>query len=127
VTARADALAALDRLARNDYTRNREGADRKEADLALVRAALAPELPADLAEIQRLADALRAACIIDKRPADMLDVLVAELAERRAAPQLTPEQAYQIFLRLLGRTCEHEAWVALSAIARLHKPGGAEG
>jgi len=48
--------------------------------------------------------------------------LVAELAELRARPTLTAEQAHQLFIRLLGRTVEHEAWLALSAIARLHKP-----
>jgi len=44
----------------------------------------------------------------------------SELAELRARPTLTPEQAHQLFIRLLGRTVEHEAWMALSAIARLH-------
>lgn len=36
-------------------------------------------------------------------------------------PGLTPEQAWKIQMRLLGRTCDHEAYAALAAIARLHK------
>jgi hypothetical protein len=133
VTARTDALAAVERLNRDSYDRNGAGARQKVADLALVRAALAPELPADLAEIQGRADAATPGPwgnytpnprhnflhVIEAEALDgdplRLDIgeglrgrdaefiahartdvpaLVAELAERRAAPQLTAEEAH---------------------------------
>jgi hypothetical protein len=118
VTARADALAAVDAL---ESAAEHWAGDTLRAEAALVRDALTPPLPADLAAIQARADA--AGDEVDRlttgnpgtnwrwsipanpeRDSDLIlaasiaDVpaLVAELAELRAQPRLTAEMAETI-------------------------------
>jgi hypothetical protein len=118
---REHALAALNRIqGAAEMIDDAWGGDKgtTRSDVALIRAALTPPpLPADLAEIQARADAVRAAyndvLISDEEPepddpimapwhtATMLSAadvpaLVAELAELRARPTLTAEEAYEL-------------------------------
>jgi hypothetical protein len=122
VTARADALAAWKALIEHarplvrhayrgtPHARATEIMDEFDQQAALVRAALAPDLPADLAEIQARADAAQSEEFdvwtdeyASQQEASARDVpaLVAELAERRAAPQLTAEEA-ELLINSLG-------------------------
>jgi hypothetical protein len=134
VTARADALAAVERLVsgRGDREVYREPIPADDPDLALIITALAPELPADLAEIQARVDAKDAAWkaaefthdddvtdawhAAEMASADDVPALVAELAERRAALQLTAEEAREALSWAERLSEESDDWEPRSAV-----------
>jgi hypothetical protein len=117
MTTRQDALAAVDRM--ETAIENGRWYGDHPRDLALVRAALAPELPADLARIQARADAATelyatataaasgdpvgeelavwASRIATFRSQADVPALLAEVAALRAAPQLTAEELRDIY------------------------------
>ncbi|ACY35954.1 hypothetical protein CMP1-61 [Clavibacter phage CMP1] len=120
------ARAAFERVARDALdaadppgTGGRKTREEVRADLALVRAALTPpSLPVDLAEIQARRDAVipawaraghdrseeAAEAYVDALEGSSADVpaLVAELAELRARPTLTAEDARALLAPLSG-------------------------
>lgn len=105
---REQALAALDRI----FDRTFGSAQFRIEDENAIRAALTPHLPADLAAIQARADAATRAAeryeeygareywdlFVDALIASQRDLpaLVAELAELRARPTLTAEDAREV-------------------------------
>lgn len=121
MTARDEALADLDRIDRILNSTD---------DTTRIRAALAPDLPADLAEIQARADAdaARLGLYVSTAGWDRHRLLAlareqaAELAALRAAPRLTAEEAEALIddaeeggrVDVLDR---NSAWRTLRAIA----------